>query len=238
MSHNISADQFNVFPRNSASLPYCPLIVISPDVVCPPSSSDKGNVSSLEYLDDMIHANFRTGSKTKFSPLCDTPGTNKLEILPRDFMTSVNDLQLLTYADYAQQEFRNDLDLHQFRIEESENTPSPTHRELFCPSSVTKMNQGTVRIGVHTVAMAVVTGNTIMPATKIHKSINPQHVERNRNGELVVYDLKAAWHLNINRLIAAIMALAGPLSNMRNFGAPSHDAFSAKCERCSLTCKI
>ena len=69
------------------------------------------------------------------------------------------------------------------------------------------MNQGNVRIAVHTAAMAVLTGNTKNPATKIHKSVNPQHVQRVVDGELVNYNVKAGWHHNIHLIIAGIISL-------------------------------
>ena len=191
---------------------------------------------TLEHVSGLIYAKFRTGPRNNsFIPVSGTPGTNDLFTLISDFMSGVNGMMFLHLEDYAHPDLREEVDLQQFRIAESASVLSTAHLRRFRPASVTKMNQGDVRIAIHTVAMAVLTGNTKQPATKVHKSVKPQHVQREVNGELVDFNLKAGWHHNIHVIIAGIMSVAPEIVNLSNFGAPSYSAFCELCAQNFLT---
>ena len=56
-----------------------------------------------------------------------TTGTNDLVTLITDFMSAVNGMTFLGIEDYAHPDFREEVDLQQFRIAESASVLSTAH---------------------------------------------------------------------------------------------------------------
>ena len=187
-----------------------------------------GALERSDLLKKLIHCNYKTAQK--IVPLCGTEDTPSITQIVTMVLDKVEDLSLRPISDYGLEDFRNDPDKQMFLTASSQQDLSPELRHKCQTKYITKANRGMIMLVLQVLSLALITSSSLVPGTRVHKSVGDQHIIRIVDGEEKSINLKCAFHMNIDVLIHAVMKTSSEAANMRDFGAPNFEAFTVKME--------
>ena len=83
---------------------------------------------------------------------------------------------------------------------------------------IVKMDKYNTQIVIQAMAFAVVTGNSLFPATKLWNKHKKEHIVMEINGESFSVDLKSAWHHDILVIVQIVKSKLTDTVNSKLFG--------------------